>query len=55
MVKALKVKASAKDLGVDIAAYVKDEDKWQKGYSVCGDIAKIFEHLYLLQTDLKGN
>ena len=31
--KTVKVKASAKDLGVDIAAYVKDEDKWQKGYS----------------------
>ena len=31
--KTVKVKASTKDLGVDIAAYVKDEDKWQKGYS----------------------
>jgi hypothetical protein len=31
--KTVKVKASAKDLGVDIGSYVEEEDKWQKGYS----------------------
>ena len=31
--KTVKVKASTKDLGVDIGSYVEEEDKWQKGYS----------------------
>ena len=31
--KTVKIKASTKDLGVDIGSYVEEEDKWQKGYS----------------------
>lgn len=31
--KTVKVKASTKDLGVDIGSYVEEEDKWKKGYS----------------------
>ena len=29
----VKVRASNKDLGVDIGAYLEEEDKWQAGYS----------------------
>ena len=31
--KTVKIKASTKDLGVDIGSYLEKEDKWQKGYS----------------------
>ena len=31
--KTIKVKASTKDLGVDIGSYSEEEDIWQKGYS----------------------
>lgn len=31
--KTVKLKAGAKDLGVDVAAYLEEEDEWQQGYS----------------------